>query len=74
MKQLSLVPRNDYEWLMADLEKVAIDAEKFYHKGNNAAGLRLRKAFRQIEIQIVKARRETTKLEKQRELNKKNNG
>ena len=49
-KQLVLVPKNNFEDLEKALEGAGEDAKKFYEKGNQAAGVRLRKKMQEIKV------------------------
>lgn len=38
-----------FEQIVAVVESAQVDADKFYNKGNKAAGVRLRKAMQEIK-------------------------
>ena len=67
MAQTSLAARNDYEQLLMDLHELETDAEKFYHKGNNTAGIRLRKGLLKLSRDISATRKKVTEIKKQRQ-------
>ncbi len=47
-KQTRITDRNDFEKLQAELEALAPDAEKYFHKKQKSAGRRLRKGMLEI--------------------------
>ncbi|MNL70890.1 hypothetical protein D3C87_1959540 [compost metagenome] len=50
---------NQFKQLLASLEE---DAEKFYNKGNNAAGTRVRKGMQDLKNLASEIRKEVTDL------------
>ena len=65
-KQLSLIPRNDYEAIVELLQSISRDAELFYHKNNNRAGTRMTVSLRKIEKKIKQTRLQAYKIKKSR--------
>lgn len=55
----------EYSVLIADLNAIKTDIEKFYLKGNKSAGKRARKALRKLEYSSYKLRKETIFIAKQ---------
>lgn len=55
-KQLSIIARNDYEQIQQLLDGMQKDADKFYEKGNKAAGTRIRNGYLAISKICVSAR------------------
>jgi hypothetical protein len=65
--QLVLLAKNGYEDLKVALDEAAVDAKKFYGKGNLAAGTRLRKKLMEIKRIAQAAREEIQAAKKKRE-------
>lgn len=53
-----------FETLLQTLESLKEDAEKFFVKGNNAAGTRLRKGLQEVKKQSSNIRKEVTDAKK----------
>jgi hypothetical protein len=53
-----------FETLVASVEALKEDAEKFFVKGNNAAGTRLRKGLQEVKKQAGNIRKEVTDAKK----------
>ena len=47
---------NEYQALLDLVTSMAIDADKFFVKGNSAAGTRLRKALQEVKAQAQTVR------------------
>ncbi|MNH45777.1 hypothetical protein D3C79_1083210 [compost metagenome] len=58
-KILTMEKYNQFKQLLASLEE---DAEKFYNKGNNAAGTRVRKGMQDLKNLASEIRKEVTEL------------
>ncbi|AFD07764.1 Histone H1-like protein Hc1 [Solitalea canadensis DSM 3403] len=58
-KILTMEKYNQFKQLLASLEE---DAEKFYNKGNNAAGTRVRKGMQDLKNLASEIRKEVTDL------------
>ncbi|MEO6305583.1 MAG: histone H1 [Bacteroidia bacterium] len=53
-----------FETLIASIDALKVEAEKFFTKGNNAAGTRLRKGLQEIKKQASGIRNEVTEAKK----------
>lgn len=54
----------NYQELASIIESVGNDAQKFYEKGNSAAGTRLRKAMQDIKSKAQEVRVEVSSIKK----------
>ena len=54
----------NFEGLLAQVEAIKADAEKFFTKSNSAAGTRLRKGLQLIRKEAADLRKEITELKK----------
>lgn len=55
----------NYEALKAKVHEIAEDVEKFYGKGNNAAGTRIRKAMQEVKAIAQDIRKEIQDIKNQ---------
>jgi hypothetical protein len=59
-EQLKAVATNSYEDLKMEVDALAADAEKFYSKGNAAAGTRLRMGLQKVKGLVQACRAEVS--------------
>lgn len=65
VKKQYLKLMKEYNILIANLNAIKTDIEKFYLKGNKSAGKRARRALRKLEQSSFKLRKETIFIAKQ---------
>lgn len=50
--------------IISELEALKVDAEKFFTKGNSAAGTRYRKGLQSVKKKLTEARAEVSEVKK----------